>query len=177
MTEQQVMLDTFVAKVKAVGAFSRGDLVQVENYLNVGRRLTAGESGHFAAAATGESLATKVIREMVDLSMEQLRESLVAEKVGLPTYPEQDLTGFLDQLLERELPPTLGDIPPATRGMIHHEILSFAKDISLGKNSKTFEVYESLAREGKLFKIQQLLDRHGPWVGKLVSEIVKSMTR
>ena len=53
MDERQVLSDTFVPKVKQPAALCRGDRIQVENYAEPLFRLTAEESGHFSAAATG----------------------------------------------------------------------------------------------------------------------------
>ncbi len=35
MSDNRIMVDTFVAKVKALSAFSRGDMIGVENHLKI----------------------------------------------------------------------------------------------------------------------------------------------
>ena len=97
------------------------------------------------------------------------------EATGLTSNAHNDLEDFLVKLLDRELPPTLGDISEANRNMIHFELLAFAKDICLGKNSNTFKVYESLEGESKSFSKSSFLDTHGPWIGKFLTEALKLM--
>ena len=177
MDERQVLLDTFVAKVKQSAALCRGDRIQVENYAETLYRLTAGESGHFTAAAAGESLAIKALTRVVDYCIGDARVGLLMASFGIPGNPGRDLINFLGQLLDEELPPTLGDVPEATRRMICDEILAIALDILRGEKSNAAMLYESIEKEQRSAKFERLFDTHAPWLGKLMAEIVKSVSR
>ena len=177
MDEHQVLLDTFVAKVKQSAALCRGDRIQVENYAVTLYRLTAGECGHFSAAAAGESLAIKVLTRVVDYCTGEARVGFVMASLGMPGNPGRALTNFLGQLLDEELPPTLGDVPEATRRMICDEILVIAFDILRGEKSNAARLYESIHKEQRSEKFERFLDTHVPWLGKLMTEIVKSVSR
>ncbi len=177
MGERQVLLDTFVAKIKQSAALCRGDRIQVENYAETLYRLTAGESGHFSAAAAGESLAIKVLTRVVDYCTGGAMVGFVMASFGFPGNPAGALTKFLGQLLEEELPPTLGDVPEATRRMICDEILVIALDTLRGERSNAAALYESLYKEQRSEKFKRFLDMHIPLIGKLMAEIVKSVSR
>ena len=177
MDERQVLLDTFVAKVKQSAALCRGDRIQVENYAETLYRLTAGESGHFSADAAGESLAIKVLTRVVDYCTGEGRLGLVMASFGMMGNPGRDLTIFLGQLLDEELPPTLGDVPEATRRMICDEIVVIALDILRSDKSNAAKLYDSMEKEQRSAKLGRLLDTHAPWLGKLMTEIVKSVSR
>ena len=177
MDERQVLLDTFVAKVKQSAALCRGDRIQVENYAATLYGLTAGESGHFSAAAAGESLAIKVLTRVVDYCTGDARVGFVMASFGMPGNPGRELTNFLGQLLDEELPLALGDVPEATRRMICDEILVIALDMLRGKESNAAKLYESIHKEQRSEKFERFLDTHVPWLGKLMAEIVKSVSR
>ena len=177
MDEHQVLLDTFVAKVKQSAALCRGDRIQVENYAETLYRLTSGESGHFSAAAAGESLAIKVLTRVVDYCTGGARVGFVMASFGFPGNPGRALTKFLGQLLDEELPPTLGHVPEATLRMIYDEFLVIALDTLRGEKSNAAALYESLRREQRSEKFARFLDMHVPWLGKLMGEIVKSVSR
>ena len=177
MEEQQVLLDTFVAKMKQSAALCRGDRIQVENYAVTLYRFTAGEYGHFTAAAAGESLAIKVLTQVVDYCTSEFVVNGLLGDALVPGYADKRLRAFLSEVLDRELPLTLGDIPDATKQMICDEIWVIALDVCRGKNSKAVMLWESAARESRSSRIQQVLDTHAPWVGKLLTELVKSVNR
>ena len=97
--------------------------------------------------------------------------------LGMPGNPGTTLTNFLGQLLDEELPPTLGDVPEATRRMICDEILVIAFDILRGEKSNAARLYESIRKEQRSEKFERFLDAHVPWLGKLMTEILKSVSR
>ena len=177
MDERQVLLDTFVAKIKQSAALCRCDRIQVENYAETLYRLTAGKSGHFSAAVVGESLAIKVLTRVVDYCTGEGRVGLVMASFGIPGNPGRDLTNFLGQLLDEELPPALGEVPETTRRMICDEIVVIALDILRGEKSNAAKLYESIEKEQRSAKFERFLDTHAPWLGKLMTEIVKSVSR
>ena len=177
MDERQVLLDTFVAKVKQSAALCRGDRIQMDNYGKTLYRLTSGESGHFSAAASGESLAIGVLTQVVDYCTGDGRVGLVMASFGITGNPWRELSNFLGRLLDEELYSTLGDVPKAVRRMISDEIVAIALDILRGKNSNAIKLYQTIEREQRPAKFEGFLDMHAPWLGKLMTEIVKSVGR
>ena len=177
LKDQEVLLSTFVARIKDSAARSRGDRLQVENYARTVYELTSGEHGHLVAAATGESLALKVITQVVDYSTREFVGDVQVNNRLFPGYAEKRLLTHVGEVLDRELLPTLRDVPDATKKMIVDEILVIATDACRGKNSNAAKLWESAAREQATSNIQRTLDSHAPWFGKLVVEIVKSVSR
>ena len=177
MDEQKVLLDTFVAKVKATAALCRGDLVQYDNYGETVYLLTAGEHGHLTAAATGESLAMKVITQVAHYCMNDHVTNVLIGSAIVPGYAETQLRAYLGEVLDRALPPTLGEVPYATKQMICTEIETIAKDTCLGKNSNVARILEREKRASKFSGIPRALDSHAPWLGKLLVELLKSKGR
>ena len=177
MGPQEVLLDTFVARLKEAAALSRGDRVQVENYAEKVHALTSGEYGHFTAAATGESLALTVIAQVVDYSTGELVVDVLVGEPLTPGYAGKRLLEYVGAVLDRELTPTLGAIPNATKKMICDEVLVIAMDACRGRNSKAAMLWEAAEREAKSSMLRQVLDTHASWVGKLLAEIVKSVGR
>ena len=100
MDEQQVLLDTFVSKIKSVAALCRGDRVQLENYEDTVFRLTAGEKGHFTAAAAGESLEIRVLTQVSDYCEGEGRVGLIMSSLVMLGNPTRDLTSSLGQILD-----------------------------------------------------------------------------
>ena len=174
MDEQQVLLDTFVARIRHSAALCRGDKVQMENYADTVVRLPAGESGHLTAAATGESLAISVLTQVADYCEGAVP---VVASFGILGNPTRDLTSSIGQILERELPPTLGDVPLPIVKMICDEILVIALDVLRGKESEADKLYESIQKEQRASRIHRTLDRNAPWIGNLLGSIMKSFTR
>jgi hypothetical protein len=60
MDDQQVLMDTFISRLRLAAAMARGDRTQVERYEEVVSDLIAGGSGHLTAAATGDNLAARL---------------------------------------------------------------------------------------------------------------------
>ena len=136
MDERKVLLDTFVANVKATAALCRGDLVQCQNYRETVYLLTSGEHGHLTSAATGESLAVTVITQVANYCMNDHIANVLIGSAIVPGYADTQLRAYLGEVLYRELPPALGEVPYATKQMICTEIVTIAKDTCLGKKQQ-----------------------------------------
>ena len=174
MEERQVLLDTFVAKIKLSAALCRGDRIQAWNYAQTLYRYTAGEYGYFTAAATGETLAMTVLTQVVDYSTGQLAVNALMMDRRFPGYSVKRLEVFLGEVLSSQLPPTLGNIPESNTQMICAEVWVIAMDASRGKNSEAVMLSKSLQREDRSSRLQRALEEHAPWIGRLVTEILKS---
>ena len=177
MDEHQVLLNTFVARIKEASALSRGDRVQVENYGSTVFDLTSGCHGHFAAAAAGESLALKVIEQVVQFATQDLViDVLLGERI-VPGYAEKRFRSRLGEILDRELVPVLADVPDEIKQMICDEIVVIALDCCRGKESNTALLWEIAQKEQRTSRIHDILATHASWVGRLLTEIVKSVGR
>ena len=175
--KHQVLLDTFVAKVKLSAALCRGDRFQVENYAGTLYRYTAGEYGHFTAAAAGESLAIKVLTQVVDYSTNELVVNALLVDRLFPGYSMKRLQVFLGDVLNRELPPILGDVSAATSEMICHEIWAIAMDANRRDNSQAVMLWKSLERENSSSALRRVVEEHASWIVRLVAEVLKSASR
>ena len=175
MDSRQVMVDSFVATIKQAAALCRGDLTQVDNYGNTRYRLTAGEFGHFTAAATGEGLAVKIIEYLVDYCNGEIVVGLLLIEDQFPGHTVKKLERLSVRIIDHELPSTLGELPDATKMMLWGEMTSIIEDIARGREGNAIAQWEAAKREGR--SGWRKLEAHAPWIGRLLTEILKAMGR
>ena len=176
MEEQRVLLDTFVAKLKLSAALCRGDRNQAEIYAVRLYTLTSGADGHFTAAATGEGLATRIIEQIVyQGAVEYPINYLMMESISAG-YAAKRLESVLAEVLDNELIQTLGHLPIEVKRMIAFEVCTIAMDASRREDSNAVRVMKSLNAEKRATALQRAVKEHAPWIGKLITGLLKSVT-
>ena len=175
MDSRQVMVDSFVATIKQAAALCRGDLAQFANYGNTRYRLTAGEVGHFTAAATGEGLAVKIIEDLVDYCRKEIVVGLLLVECQFPGHTAKKLERLSARVIDDELTSTLGELPYATKRMLWDEMTSIIWDIARGREGNAVAQWKSAKEEES--SVWGTLEAHAPWVGRLLTEILKAMGR
>ena len=121
--EQQVKLETFLARVKATSAFHKGDALESQRYWVYVNNMTNGNHAHRTAAMVGESLAGHVLDQVGAYSVQEHYMNVFFEAMGHRQYASKRLAIFVDDLLKGVLPPILGEIPepspPTSRSVLN----------------------------------------------------------
>ncbi len=145
--EKQIQLDAFVARIMWAGSRCRGDSVQAETYSKNLRDLTAGKYGHITAAASGDSLACKVLSRLE--ALDNPLTSIIAhlsERLS-PGSGLGRITRELEEILDSELIPYLGDVSLPTKKMICDQVIYVWKDIARGPYSNAAQFLEEMEKE------------------------------
>ena len=171
--ERQILLDTFLAKIKYSAAFSRGDRVQMENYNRAVLRLTSGEDGYLSAAVAGETLAIRVLEQVADYCIDKGRINFAMASLEGPGNPGRALANNLGEILDRELSPTLGQVSEPVRVTIQNEIWEIATDILRGKQGNAAKLWESVAQEQRRARPSRFITKYAASLGEFIGALLK----
>ena len=181
MDDQQVLMDTFISRLRLAAAMARGDRTQVERYEEVMSDLIAGGSGHLTAAATGDNLAHRIIENVVTHCVGKfLINGHHPVYLSLPHKAEVELRSYIGELLDQELLPTMKNMTNPTRQMVCDATLAIAMDVCRGANGNAVRLRRTADRERTPSRLRQILEvwpeSHWPGFALRQADVLQSYT-